>query len=68
MKSIGINNEEDELEASPKVKTKKFYSLLKHSKQDSSGIASLKANYKIYIEDPDKANTINEQFNSVFIP
>ena len=67
---LGINNEEDDLDAPPKVKTKKLYSLLKHSKQDSSGIASLKANNKTYTEDPDKANVLNAQFqfNSVFSP
>ena len=41
---LGLNNEEDDLDAPPKVKTKKLYSLLKHLKQDSSGIVSLKAN------------------------
>ena len=65
---LGLNNEEDDLDAPPKVKTKKLYSLLKHSKQDSSGIASLKANNKSYTEDTDKANTLNGQFNSVFSP
>ena len=65
---LGIYNEEDDLVDPPKVKTEKLYSLLKHSKQDSSGIASLKANNKTYTEDPDKANALNAQFNSVFSP
>ena len=41
---LGLSNEADDHagEAPPKVKTKKLYSLLKHSKQDSNGIASLK--------------------------
>ena len=65
---LGLNNEEDDLDAPPKVKTKKLYSLLKHSKQDSSGIASLKANDTTHTEDTDKANTLNGQFNSVFRP
>ena len=64
----GLNNEEDDPDAPPKVKTKKLYSLLKHSKQDSSGIASLKANNKSYTDDTDKANTLNGQFHSVFSP
>ena len=41
---LGINNEipdQDVVEA-PKVKTKKLYSLLKHSKHDSNGIAPFK--------------------------
>ena len=65
---LRLNNEEDDPDAPPKVKTKKLYPLLKHSKQDSSGIASLKANNKSYTEDTDKANTLNGQFNSVFSP
>ena len=65
---LGLNNEEDDLDVPPKVKTKKLYSLLKHSKKDSSGIASLKANNISYTEDTDKANTLNGQFNSVFSP
>ena len=65
---LGLNNEEDDLDAPPKVKTKKLYSLLKHSKQDSSGIASLKANDTTHTEDTDKANALNGQFNSVFRP
>ena len=43
---LGLNNEEDGIDAPPKVKTKTLYSLLKQSKQDSSGIASLKTNNK----------------------
>ena len=39
---LGLNNEEHDLEAPPKVKTRKLYSLLKHSKQDPSGISVLK--------------------------
>ena len=40
---LGLSNEADDHagEAPPKVNTKKLYSLLKHSKQDSNGIASL---------------------------
>ncbi|MEW8548673.1 MAG: reverse transcriptase family protein, partial [Candidatus Thiodiazotropha sp.] len=65
---LGINRDDDDLDAPPKVKTKKLYSLLKHSKQDSSGISSLKADGKTYSEDIDKANTLNRQFHSVFSP
>ena len=50
------------------MNTKKLYSLLKHSKQDSSGIASLKADNKTYTEDSEKANALNGQFHSVFNP
>ena len=65
---LGITNEVNDIDAPPKVKTRKLYSLLKHSQQDSSGIASLNANNKTNTEDLDKANTINGQFNSVFSP
>ena len=41
---LGLNQETDDLDTPPKVNTKKLYSLLKHSKQDSRGISSLKAN------------------------
>ena len=40
---LGIHNDGDDLDGPPKVKTKKLYSLLKHSKHDSNGITSLKA-------------------------
>ena len=65
---LGLNDEEHDLEAPPKVKTKKLYSLLKHSKQDTSGIAVLKANAKTYTADTDKANALNAQFHSVYSP
>ena len=44
---LGLNDEEHDLESPPKVKTKKLYSLLKHSKQNPSGILVLKANAKV---------------------
>ena len=65
---LGLNNEEHDLESPPKVKTKKLYSLLKHSKQNPSGILVLKANAKTYTADTDKANALNAQFHSVFSP
>ena len=48
-----------------KPKNKKLYSLLKHSRQDSVGIDTLKKN-TIGAEDQDKATILNEQFQSVF--
>ena len=65
---LGLNDEEHDLESPPKVKTKKLDSLLKHSKQDPSGIAVLKANAKTYTADTDKANALNAQIHSVFSP
>ena len=52
----------------PKVKTKKLYSLFKHSKRDSGGIASLKKDGQTVSTETDKANTLNVQFQSVFSP
>ena len=65
---LGINQDTDDLTSPTKVNTKKLYSLLKHSKQDNSGISSLKANRKTFTADVDKANTLNQQFHSVFSP
>ena len=65
---LGINPETDDLPSPTKVNTKKLYSLLKHSKQDISGVSSLKANGKTFTADVDKASTLNQQFHSVFSP
>ena len=51
-----------------KVKAKKLYPLLKHSKQDSGGIASLKKDEQTVSTETDKANTLNVQCRSVFSP
>ena len=64
----GINLETDDLTGPTKGNTKNLYSLLKHSKQDNSGISSLKANAKTFTADVDKANFLNRQFHSVFSP
>jgi hypothetical protein len=45
---------------------KKLFSLLKHSKQNSTGIDTLKHNNKFHTEDTDKAVVLNNQFQSVF--
>ena len=47
---LGINNEipDQDVGESPKVKTKMLYSLLKHSKQYSNGIAPLKRMVKLF--------------------
>ena len=46
--------------------SKKLFSLLKNSKQDSKGIAPLKKDGKLYSDTVDKANVLNQQFQSVF--
>ena len=66
----GLNNKRDDqnMGEPPKVKTKKLCSLLKHSKQDSDGIASLKKDGQTVSTEMDKADTLNVQFQSVFSP
>ena len=48
--------------------SKKLFSLLKNSKQDSKGIAPLKKGGKLHSNTVDKANVLNQQFQSVFTP
>ena len=59
---LGLNKETDYLDTPPKVNFMKLYSLLKHSKQDSRGISSLKANGKTLSSEPDKANAQNFKY------
>ena len=61
-------NDLDNNSAPPMVNNKKLYSLLKHSKQDSSGIASLKKDKRTFSVETDKTNILNTQFQSVFSP
>ncbi|XP_060608341.1 uncharacterized protein LOC132760373 [Ruditapes philippinarum] len=65
---LNINNNisEEHEQTQTRPNTKKLYSLLKHSKQDSFGIDSLKKHNKLYTSDQDKATVLNEQFQSVF--
>ena len=66
---LGINTTtEHEENRRPKVSTKKMYSLLKHSKQDSSGVATLKSDGRTLSDDCEKSNALNRQFQSVFSP
>ena len=67
---LGLNQEKDDQNMGelPKVKTKKLYFVLKHSKQDPGGIASLKKDGQTVSTETDKANTLNVQFQSVFSP
>ena len=56
---LGINNEisDHDVGEPPKVKTKKLHSLLKHSKQDSSCIASLKKAGQTLLTETGKTST-----------
>ena len=67
---LGINTEipDQDVGESPEVKTKKLYSLLKHSKQDSNGIAPLRKDGQTLLTEVGKAYALNDQFQSVFSP
>ena len=65
---LGLNQETDDLDTPSKVNNNKLYSLLKHSKQNSRGISSLKADGKTFSSESDKANALNLQFQPLFSP
>ena len=66
---LRINTTTEQEENSPsKVNTKKMYSLLKHSKQDSSSVAPLKSDGRTLSDDCEKSNALNRHFQSVFSP
>ena len=66
---LGLNaTDSPEENLPPKVNTKKLYSLLKHSKQDSSGVAPIKSDGQTLSHERDKANALNRQLQSVFSP
>ena len=66
---LGINTTTEQEENSPpKVNTKKMYPLLKHSKQDSSGVAPLKSDGMTLSDDGEKSYALNRQFQSVSSP
>ena len=66
---LGLNaTDSPEKKSPPKVNTKKLYSLLKHSKQDSSGVAPIKSDGQTLSHERDKANALNRQFQSVLAP
>ena len=50
------------------VPPKKLFTFLKHAKQDSGSIATLKEHGKEFSGSVDKANILNRQFQSVFSP
>ena len=45
---------------------KKFWKFIKHQKTDYSGVAPLKVNGKLINDPKEKAEVLNEQFQSVF--
>lgn len=52
----------------PKVKTKKLYALLKHSKQNLSGVAALRRDGQTVSAETDNANILNAQFSQCLAP
>ena len=63
---LGINTpSQQEANSPPKVNTKKMYSLLKHSKQGSSGVAPMKLNGRTLSDDCEKSNALAKQIISV---
>ena len=67
---LNVNQNQENSTQNPtipnKPNTKKLYTLLKHSKQDSASVAPLKKDNICYPDDTKKATILNEQFQSVF--
>lgn len=69
---LGLTDPQDSnADTTSKFSSKKLFSLIKNSRQDSQGIAPLKAkptDSNLYTLNKDKANILNRQFQSVFTP
>ena len=66
---LGINTTTEKDEKShPKMNTKTMYTLLKHSKQDSSGVTPLKSVGRTHSDDCEKSNALNRQVQYNFSP
>ena len=67
---LGLNDPSDPSNTSPTLKAciKKLFSLLKHSKQDSSGVSALKKDGVTHNDNKECSDTFNDQFHSVFSP
>lgn len=63
---LNLNNTDATVKTKPN--TKKLYSLIKHSRQESSSIPPLKYENKLHQDDHAKATVLNTQFQSVFSP
>ena len=59
-----INSENDESPA----KDKKFWRYVKYQRQEAQGVAPLKKEGKLVDDPVEKANILNNQFQSVFSP
>ena len=56
----------DTLGSTIQEEPKKFWSFIKRLNQENFGVADLEKDGKIVSEDPQKANILNDQFQSVF--
>ena len=63
-----LNLPHTETSSTQKPNTKRLYTLLKHSKQDSSTLPPLKSQNKFHSDDTSKAGALNAHFQSVFCP
>lgn len=48
--------------------SKKFWYYIKHRRLDDSGIGTLRVNSKLVANPTEKAEALNQQFRSVFMP
>ena len=64
---LGITTETGNISHSP-TNTKKLFTILKHSKKDSQSIPPLQSKGKTFSDTTDKADILNQQFQSVFSP
>ena len=55
-------------QATGQVDSKKLFQYLKNSRTDQQGIPPLKKNDNLHTETKDKADILNQQFQSVFTP
>jgi len=63
-----LNTSSTDASRSNKPNSKRLYSFIKHSKQDSAEILPLKFKNKLHTDDMAKVTALNQQFQSVFSP
>ena len=63
---LGMDRQENQ--ATGQTDSKKLFQYLKNSRTDQQGIPPLKQNDNLHIETKDKADILNQQFQSVFTP
>ena len=63
---LGMDRQDNQ--ATGQVDSKKLFQYLKNSRTDQQGISPLKKNDNLHTETKDKADILNQQFQSVFTP